>query len=230
MTNWLKEIKHHRKKIYSQCGEEGFIEFILKNIGVENGGYLIEFGAGDGVSLSNSHYFIKEKGFVSSLYDGDPKGSSDVMKQWIDLEFAENLAKGVSHSKAEIDLFLIDLDGNDLFILNAFIGNINQVEIKPKLVVCEINPIWKRDEAFTIKYNPQHVWKNNTYYGMSLKAAEIMMESHGYTLIFVNDSLNAYFLRNDLLQGIPEPVEYKVKRDHAKGDGEWINVMENFNG
>lgn len=227
MTNWLSEIKHHRKKIYSQCGEEGFIEFILKNIGVEKDGYLIEFGAGDGVSLSNSHYFIKEKGFKGLLYDGDPKESQEVIKAWIDIDYVKELAHANSVFKVDIDLFLIDLDGNDLYILNSFISNI---EIKPKLVVCEINPIWKRDEAFTIKYNPQHVWKNNTYYGMSLKAAEIMMESHGYTLIFVNDSLNAYFLRNDLLPGEPEPVEYKVKRDHAKGDGEWINVMENFNG
>lgn len=225
MENWLKEIKNHRKKIYSQCGEEGFIEFILKNIGVETSGYLIEFGAGDGVALSNSHYFIKEKGFDAFLFDGDPKGSSQVNRVWIDADLAIGLTKAFNNDKIELDLFLIDLDGNDWYILNSFISNI---EIKPKLVVCEINPIWKRDEAFTIKYNPQHIWKNNTYYGMSLKAAEIMMESHGYTLIFVNDSLNAYFLRNDLLQGIPESVEYKVKRDHAKGDGEWINVMENF--
>lgn len=226
MTNWLSEIKHHRKKIYSQCGEEGFIEFILKNIGVE-GGYLIEFGAGDGITLSNSYYFITEKGFSSTLFDGDTKGNEHVTKAWIDFEFAENLALQLNKQKPELDLFLIDLDGNDLYILNVFVGTLS---VKPKLVVCEINPIWKRDEAYAIEYNPSHVWKNNTYYGMSLNAAEIMMKSHGYTLIFVNDSLNAYFLRNDLLPGEPEPVEYRVKRDHPKGDGKWIQITEeNFN-
>jgi len=38
--SWLQEIKNHRKKKYSQCGEEGFIEFILKNLGIESGNIL----------------------------------------------------------------------------------------------------------------------------------------------------------------------------------------------
>lgn len=223
MGNWLSEIKHHRKKIYSQCGEEGFIEFILKNLGVETRGYLIEFGAGDGITLSNSRYFIHEKSFQSTLFDGDPKGNDQVNKAWIDVDWAVGLAKEFNDYVVNPDLFLIDLDGNDWYILDAFLSTIRE---KPKLVVCEINPIWKRDEARVIAYNPDHVWKNNTYYGMSLKAAEIMMKWHGYSLVFVNDSLNAYFVRTELLPGEPEPVEYRVKKDHPNGSRVWLGENE----
>lgn len=226
---WLHKIGHHRKKIYSQCGEEGFIEFILGSIDphLANAPFIVEYGAGDGITLSNSYYFMKDKQGVSQLFDGDPKGSTWVDKAWIDVPFAIKHAKEFNEEKMLHDLFLIDLDGNDWYILNAFLGTLNK-ELHPLLVVCEINPIWKRDEARVIEYNPNHVWKNNTYYGMSLKASEIMMEKHGYTLIFVNDSLNAYFLRNDLLPGKPYPVEYRVKRDHPKGSGQWMQVNDDL--
>lgn len=234
---WVNYIIHHRKKIYSQCGEEGFIEYILESVGVKEKGLLVEFGAGDGITLSNSHYFIKEKGFKGLRVDGDPKGAdlldadpfnaSFVYKGWINTAYAEDFAADLNKYVTKLNLFLIDLDGNDWYILNAFIETL-QEDLRPELVVCEINPIWERDEARVIAYNPSHVWKNNTYYGMSLKAAEIMMQKHGYTLIFVNDSLNAYFLKNELLPATPYPVEYRVKRDHPKGSGPWMQVNEDL--
>ena len=229
MENWLKEIKNHRKKIYSQCGEEGFIEFILKSIDpiLAEAPFIVEYGAGDGITLSNSYYFFKDRLSVGKFYDGDPKGAAHVDKAWIDVPFAIKEAKEFNDEKIQHNLFLIDLDGNDWYILNAFIGTLEQ-ELRPELIVCEINPIWERDEACVIAYNPNHVWKNNTYYGMSLKAAEIMMQKHGYTLIFVNDSLNAYFLKNELLPGKPDPVEYRVKRDHPKGSGQWMQVNDDL--
>lgn len=231
MENWLKEIKNHRKKIYSQCGEEGFIEFILGSIDpiLAQQPFIVEYGAGDGITLSNSHYFLKEKNGCAQLFDGDPKGSTSVTKAWIDTLFAINHAKEFNTECIPVDLFLIDLDGNDWYILNAFLSTI-ETDLRPKLIVCEINPIWKREAAMVIEYNPNHVWKNNTYYGMSLKAAELLMQQHGYTIVFVNDSLNAYFVRNDQL---PDPIpvieiEYRVKKDHPLGKGQWMQVNEDL--
>src|SRR5574343_1914532 len=227
MENWLKELKNHRKKIYSQCGEEGFIEFILNNIpGINPNSFsLCELGAGDGVRLSNTRYFI-ESGKIKhyELFDGNPGNSVDVKKMWIDKDSVYNLTKPV-------DLLLIDLDGNDWHILQSYFEHIIKPLEAPKLIVCEINPLWKRDEARVIEYNPSHVWKNNTYYGMSLKSAEILMETYYYTLVFVNDSLNAYFLRNDQL---PDPtpqidIEYRVKKDHPNGNGPLMEVDEQLN-
>lgn len=218
--NWVSQIKNHRKKLYSQCGEEGFIEFILSNIGVDIPKMtLVEFGAGDGVSLSNSQYFI-EKGATAYRYDGDNKGNDSVVKVWLNYEHIEEIAFRSRNEK--IDLFLIDVDGNDYHFIDAFVRDCVN---KPKLIVCEINPIWKRNESAVIPYNMNHVWNNDDYYGMSLCAVEVLLENvHGYKLVFVNDSLNAYFVRADLLTSeFTTDFDYKVKKDHPHNKtGEWI--------
>lgn len=221
--NWVSQIKNHRKKVYSQCGEEGFIEFILQNIGVDIPKMvLIEYGAGDGVSLSNSQYFI-DKGCRNALrYDGDNKGNESVEKVW--LNKIEAYSHGLEFDYMEFDLFLVDLDGNDYYLIEEFV---NVVRHKPKLIVCEINPIWKRNEAAIIPYNENHVWNNDDYYGMSLMAAEVLLEgSYGYKLVFVNDSLNAYFVRAELLPDkYTTDYDYKVKKDHPHNKtGEWIVI------
>lgn len=224
LKNWLSEIGKHRKKIYSQCGEEGFIEFILQNTsGLKSGDVVVEFGAGDGLWLSNSFYFIKEHGFDHRLYDGDPKGSIMVTQQWIDMKFAKQEAIEINQTNMPVKLLLIDLDGNDWHILNTFLTHL---VAKPDLVVCEINPIFAREQVAVMPYNSDHVWGNNSYYGMSLKAAEVMMGWHGYHLVFVNDSLNAYFLRRDLVKLPIPPVEYKVKRDHPYKSGIWLDERQ----
>lgn len=218
--NWVSQIKNHRKKVYSQCGEEGFIEFILQNIGVDvSKMILVEFGAGDGVSLSNSNYFIK-KGAQSFRFDGDNKGNKSVWETWLTRYTVNTIAKDSGWRK--IDLLLVDIDGNDYHLIDEFVS---AVENKPKLIVCEINPIWKRNEAAIIPYNENHVWNNDDYYGMSLRAAEILLEgSYGYKLVFVNDSLNAYFVLRELLpEEFTTDYEYKVKKDHPHNkNGEWI--------
>lgn len=52
-----------KNKYFSQYGEDGIVEEILKklnqNINLDN--WCSEFGAWDGVHLSNTCYFIKKK-------------------------------------------------------------------------------------------------------------------------------------------------------------------------
>lgn len=220
-SNWVSQIKNHRKKIYSQCGEEGFIEFILQNIGVDMEKMnIVEFGAGDGVSLSNSKYFI-EKGCHAMRFDGNPKGAKDVHQLWLNKDEVNHIAV-VCNATRKCDVLMIDVDGNDYWFIKEFIKTVNK---KPSLVVCEINPIFKRDEHAVMPYNPDHPFKDNDYYGMSLNAVETMMQKFGYELIFVNDSLNAYFVYKKLLpEGIEIPeIEYRRKQDHPPfREGMWL--------
>jgi hypothetical protein len=219
--SWLQEIKNHRKKKYSQCGEEGFIEFILKNLGIESGN-ILEFGAGDGVGLSNSLYFI-EKGWNALRFDGNPKGSTDVIQAWIDTDYVD----GLLNKYDKFDVVMIDLDGNDYYILDVLLGSAEHSK-HPALVVCEINPAFERHEAKAIEYSGSHTWQGTTYYGMSLAAAETMMETHGYKLVFVNDSLNAYFVKAELLPDEVINIEYRKKLDHPKGSGNWVEIGKTY--
>ena len=221
MTHWTAQIKHHRKKIHSQCGEEGFIEFILENIGLNIPDMnIVEFGAGDGVSLSNSKYFI-DNGAWAMRFDGDPEGSKDVHQLWLNNEEVKEIAEHCNDHR-KCDVLMIDVDGNDYWFIKTFIENsVN----KPSLVVCEINPIFKRDEVAVMPYNEAHTFKDNDYYGMSLAAIDLLMDKKGYCLVYVNDSLNAYFVLKSLLKrGFERPeIEYRRKQDHPPyREGLWL--------
>ena len=191
---------------YSQNGEEAHILHYLDTIGLKTG-HLVDLGAGDGRTMSNTRALL-ERGWTGDLYDGDPKGAKDVKKQWISREWAGRQSQAC-------DLLNLDLDGNDWHILKACFG---WHEFMPALIVCEINPIFQRDEAVVMPYNEAHVWDGTTYYGMSLAAAERLGAEYGYTLAYLHAGINAFLLRDDHAQAHPElirPIEYRVKRDHA---------------
>ena len=194
-------------KDWSQNGEQAHILHILDTIGLKTG-HLVDLGAGDGRTMSNTRALL-ERGWTGDLYDGDPKGAKDVHKLFICLEDAHALIP--SHC----DFLNLDIDGNDWHILGEAL---RYTHPGPSLIVCEINPIFQRDEAVVMPYNEAHVWKNDCYYGMSLAAAEHLGATYGYKLAYLHAGINAFLLRNDHAKAHPElirPIEYKVKRDHA---------------
>lgn len=202
---------------YSQNGEQAHILHYLDTIGIKEG-HLVDLGAGDGYTMSNTRALL-ERGWTGDLYDGDPKGAKDVQRAWIDLEWAgaQNL---------ECQFLNIDLDGNDWHILNAALECSTQ---SPSLIVAEINPIFQWNEAKVMPYNEVHVWKGDTYYGMSLAACGKLCAKYGYALAYLHAGINAFLLRNDHAAAHPElvrPIEYRVKVDHRPHDPKlpWITL------
>ncbi len=206
---------------YSQRGEEVVIQEIFEVLGIEKG-HLVDLGAGDGYTLSNTRALL-ERGWTGTLLDGDPRGAKDVQKVWITKELAAHFGS------MSCDFLNIDLDGNDYWILREFIGHDGIGEKGPSLIVAEYNPIFPRDEAVVMPYNEAHVWNNDTYYGMSLAAVEMLAKEFGYTLIHLHGGINAFLLRNDHAAAHPEliePIDYKIKfghRSHPPGK-QWTKL------
>lgn len=192
---------------YSQNCEQAHILHYFDVMGIEKG-HLVDLGAGDGYTMSNSRALL-ERGWTGDLYDGDPKGAKDVKKTWIDGANAHLLVP--SHC----DFLNLDIDGNDWHVLGWILSY--QLGPGPALLVCEINPIFQRDEWAVMPYNEAHTWAGDTYYGMSLAACEALGKEHGYTLAYLHAGINAFLLRNDMAEKHPEllrPIDYRVKRDH----------------
>lgn len=60
-------INEHEKKIYSQNGEDGIIEFIFTQIGTTNK-FSVEFGVGNGFEC-NTVYLLEKKGWKGIMMD-----------------------------------------------------------------------------------------------------------------------------------------------------------------
>ena len=100
----------------------------------------------------------------------------------------------------EIDLFSLDLDGNDYWIWEAVTVS------SPRVVILEYNSMFGPDRAVTIPYDPHfdRHRHHSMYYGASLQALTRLNARKGYRLVAVEPSgVNAFFLRHDVATHIP---------------------------
>jgi hypothetical protein len=156
---------------------------------------------------------------------------------WITVENINELIAANGFS-GEIDLLSLDLDGVDYWIWNA-IDCVN-----PRVVVVEYQDCLGPEKALTVPYRPDFRRSDYTvnaetpiYVGASLAAFVKLGRAKGYRLIGCNRyGYNAFFLRNDVGQGIlPEiPIHtcfshpwniYSMERLYPKvRDMEWVEV------
>lgn len=117
-------------KSYSQSGEDLAVRKIFDIIG-EGNRTCVEFGAADGVWLSNTKLF-RDAGWKSWLFDAKPR-SPDVIKARIHPDNVDQVFD--EHGVPEvIDLLSIDVDGMDLWIFD-------RLRRKARVVIIEFNPI-----------------------------------------------------------------------------------------
>src|SRR3984893_2303504 len=153
-----------RKDFYSQNGEDGIIEKLLSEIGLESG-FLVEFGAWDGKHWSNTYNLIEKKKWKGCLIEGDPRKyedlchnipSEDIIKvrAWIRPTGSDTLDEilhrnGVDH----VDLLSIDIDSDDLAIWESV------VSYSPTIVIIEFNPTIPFDTRYK---NPTGAFHGNS--------------------------------------------------------------------
>ena len=65
---WLLERKHD---VYSQTGEDGVIEAIFEVIAPGEDPWCVEFGAWDGIHLTNTRHLIESRGFSAVLIEAE---------------------------------------------------------------------------------------------------------------------------------------------------------------
>lgn len=111
----------YSKNKFSQFGEDGIIEEVLKRIG-DIPKVCVEFGGHDGCFCSNTRNLIN-KGWDGHMYDIHPR-STFVIKKEITPENVNDLPA--------CSVLSIDCDGPDLGIWIAYKG-------KPAIVIIEIN-------------------------------------------------------------------------------------------
>ena len=145
-TNYLR---NYIRKVTSQNGEEGVIEFLLNKIydnelSSQDNLQLCDIGSGDGFFLSNSYYFIKKYNFEALMVEAreiDLVTSRKIFENdkvhheniFIDKTNTIDQVLKKHNFKKDIDLLSIDIDGQDYHLFK-------QLEIyRPKLIIVECN-------------------------------------------------------------------------------------------
>ena len=83
MTRSNRWLNDHLRNVTSQNGEDGVIEKALEVIGT-NDRYCVEFGAWDGITYSNTHHLIEDKGYSAVLIEADRQKFHQLQKNYRD--------------------------------------------------------------------------------------------------------------------------------------------------
>ena len=156
-----KSLNSFSEKKFSQFGEDGIIQEILRRINHNNlNNWCVEFGAGDGILYSNSYNLIKNHKYKAVLIESDKK-KFNKLNQNINSDKVIKINKFVKFDgddslehllkKTEIprnfDLMSIDIDGCDYHIFQ----NLNYY--KPKIVCIEFNHTIPNEVEFVQEKN-----------------------------------------------------------------------------
>jgi hypothetical protein len=207
-----KNLNDYEFRIFSQFGDDGIIQYLIKHIAIENE-VFIEFGVEDYLE-SNTRFLMMNNNWEGFVMDGSEQAMQALRAQpwywryslrqkavFITRENINDLLSETGYSN--IGLLHIDLDGNDYHILDVLDFSI----LNPSILVLEYNSVFGKDRAITVPYDKGFVRSeahySNLYFGASLPALHLAATNKGYKLVGCNKAgNNAYYVRQDLLNEV----------------------------
>ena len=203
------DLRDHEFKVYSQWGEDGIIQFLLRHVPVERR-IFVEFGVESYVE-ANTRFLLVNDNWSGLVLDGSEKNIAAIRRDPIYWQrnlkavqafvTRENIntllaSNGVT---GEIGILSVDIDGNDYWVWEAI------TVVNPAIVILEYNGRFSPDRSVTVPYDPafqrSKAHHSHIYYGASLAALTKLSNSKGYALVGSNSiGSNAFYARRDLLR------------------------------
>lgn len=194
MNNMLGSLEKYKKDIYSQNGEDGVIEYLLKELNINNG-FFVDVGAWDGKYLSNTYHLLElgwggldieanRNHFVGLIKVANIFPKLQIMLREVTPYEIDNLLD-MYNVPEEFDLLNIDIDCYDYWVWDSM------KKYKPKIVIIECNGMLDYDYV-----QPPKVGYPGKK-GSSKSSLIKLGESKGYK--FVGMVGNLFFVREDLL-------------------------------
>ncbi len=197
-------------KNFSQFEEDGQLLYIFTIIGTTNK-KVLEICAGDGRECMGTNLIINH-GWEGLLFDGSEtaveQGNSFFQSQkntsllppafkhaWLTIDNVNQLVSS-NNFNGTIDLFSLDIDGNDYHIMKAL------TVVEPRVIVCETHNVVPGDKALTIQYEAEFNRMNGPhpdFMSVSLLAMKKLLSQKGYRLIGGHQyGFNVYFMKNGI--------------------------------
>ena len=191
----------------SQNEEDGLLLALFARTGITDRRF-VEIGCG--VNGGNCGFLARECGWRGMMVDA--KGAAidkiriryaghavTAVKQRVSREGVNALLEQFGFV-GEIDLLSLDIDGMDYWVWEAITA------CNPRVVVVEYNWLFGAQRPITLPYDPKfdvNTVGTRAYRGASLAAMAHLGRLKGYRLV-VTERVNAFFLRRDVAQDIPE--------------------------
>jgi hypothetical protein len=196
----MSDLRTYEHNIYSQNGEDGVLKEVFHRLSktVQLDSWCVEFGAWDGVFLSNTCRLIREEKYKAVLIEGDSERFKQLSKNFpqnevvkvcsfVGLEGDNSLENILSKTPIpkDFDFLSIDIDGMDYHIFKSV------EDYRPKVVCVEFNPTIPNNVVFFQEKNFK------LKQGSSARALVQLAKEKGYALVHAT-VCNLILVREDL--------------------------------
>jgi hypothetical protein len=198
-----------KKNIYSQDGEDGILEEIFNRLKLENlDKTCVEFGAADGMFISNTYNLIKNKNYKALLIEPDkikfkqlqvniPDKKIIKINEFVEYDGDNNLDSFLIkyNFNVNFDFLSIDIDGNDYHIFESL------KKFQPKVICIEYNNhipnevIFVQENNYKLKQGSSALAIIN----LAMKKGYLLAAMTNNNLIFTHETYANHVLKGEKL-------------------------------
>lgn len=189
---------------FSQNGEDGIIDHLCQRI-LNPNRYFVEIGSADGLENNTAWLAIARK-FSGLMIEGSSHLAAraakaiphynlgvKVLNCFVDKNNIQAILNECLYQ--DPDLFSLDIDGVDYYILQAMLN----AGFRPKIIAVEYNSAFGPEKAITVPYQHNFDYTaadaSGLYYGVSVMAWRTLLEKAGYKFVTVDSNgVNAFFI------------------------------------
>jgi hypothetical protein len=201
MHEWVRNLAVHRfpPGPRSQGAQDAILVEIFRHIPAANSPpFCVEFGFNantlTGGTGSNVASLVLERGWKALLLDADHENSSINLRR----EFLTPSNVLEVFARWEVppnpDYISIDVDSTDLWLFRELLS-----KYRASVYSVEYNAHFPVSMSVTLAESGTGAWQGNRAYGASLSALVAVAREHGYSLVAVAAGLDAFFVRDDLI-------------------------------
>ncbi len=212
MKEWVKNLDkiNFEKGEYSQYFQDQLLEYIFNSLNLnKKSNFCVEFGYSTN-KLSdhgNTTGLIKNHNWDYILFDIDYENEDiNLYKEFLTTDNIIEVFKKYS-IPIEPEYISIDVDSTDFWLFKELL-----TKYKPLVYSVEYNPNFPITEAITFPNDYNLTFNNDRAYGTSLKALTLLAESNNYSLLWVVPTLDAFFIRNDLIDDNTDYISYPISK------------------
>jgi len=220
-------LNDYKKNQFSQNGEDGILEKLFSELNIQNGTFC-EFGAWDGIHLSNTFAFYKQ-GWRSIYIEGDRKKFESLKKNitgnnvflacdYVQIDGDKSLDNIIERANdflgsSTLELLSIDIDSDDLAVFKSI------KHCLPLVLVIEYNPTIPLDVEYI---NPVGENKGNSARAIikfALAASYSLVAITATNLIFIKTVKKPENIKSFSLEDVSD---FPIKRYFWGYDGSLI--------